>query len=289
MLRGIGAALTDARLGLVALALGLHVVGLLLTGERWRIVISALGRRLPFWHPTLINLAGNFVRNVTPAAGLGGDATRIALLGVNGIPLGQATAAFAYVRLTELPSLACVVLLSMTAFAAVAGRSSRALAGVAAVTTLAAVGGWLARRHLAARLADLRVRTAHLTIDRRSAATAVFYAALTQAETIARQIAVAAAFGVPLTIQQSAAILGLTIVGGMAPTIGSLGAIEGTLIGGLMMFGVPAEAAIAITLVERAISYVFSSVVGAAALAFLGGRTLLGSGGARTPFSRRTE
>ena len=80
MLRGIGGALTHAHLGLVALAVALHVVGLIITGERWRVVIAALGSRLSLYQTTLINLAGIFVRNATPTTGLGGDASRIALL-----------------------------------------------------------------------------------------------------------------------------------------------------------------------------------------------------------------
>jgi len=46
MLRGVGGALADAHLGLVALAIALHLVGLIITGERWRVVIAGLGSRL---------------------------------------------------------------------------------------------------------------------------------------------------------------------------------------------------------------------------------------------------
>jgi uncharacterized protein (TIRG00374 family) len=87
ILSGVGDALAHARLTLVALALALHVIGLLITGERWRVVVAALGTRLSLLRTTLINLAGIFVRNATPTTGIGGDATRIALLGVEGMPL----------------------------------------------------------------------------------------------------------------------------------------------------------------------------------------------------------
>src|SRR5881392_1006112 len=112
MLRGIGDALTHARLALVALAVALHVTGLLVTGERWRVVIAGLGSRLPLYRTTLINLAGIFVRNATPTTGLGGDASRIALLRADGVPLPQAAASFAYVRLAEVPPLALLVAIS---------------------------------------------------------------------------------------------------------------------------------------------------------------------------------
>ena len=87
MLRGVGSALTHANLTLVAVALALHVAGLVVTGERWRVVIAGLGSRLSLYRTTLINLAGIFVRNATPTTGLGGDASRIALLRAHGVPL----------------------------------------------------------------------------------------------------------------------------------------------------------------------------------------------------------
>src|SRR5262249_48380438 len=118
-------------------------------------------------------------------------------------------------------------------------------------------------------------RISHLRIDRGSASLAVFYATLAQVETIARQIVVAAAFGVPITVQQSAMITAMTIVGGFVPTVGSVGAIDGAMVAGLLMCGAPADAAVAITVLERAISYGVSTALGAASLAVLGGRAIL--------------
>ena len=120
MLHAVLGALTQARLSLLLLALALHLTGLAVTGERWRVVIAALGTRLRLRRTILVNLAGIFVRNATPTTGLGGDASRIALLRAEGMPLVRATAAFAYVRLAELPPLVVVVLLSAPAIAAVA-------------------------------------------------------------------------------------------------------------------------------------------------------------------------
>jgi glycosyltransferase 2 family protein len=284
MLRAILGALTHARLPLVLLALVLHLVGLVITGERWRVVIAALGSRLRLWRTTLVNLAGIFVRNATPTTGLGGDASRIALLCAEGVPLAQATASFAYVRLAELPPLAIVVALSAPAVASVAERSGAALTITSATLAVGATILWLARRRLRSRLTSLGERAAHLRIDKAAVGLAVFYATLAQLETIARQIVVAAAFGVPLTIQQSATVTAMTIVGGFVPTVGSIGAIDGTMVAGLMLFGATAGDAVAITLVGRAISYGVSTALGAAALALLGGRGIL-----RAVTSRRTN
>jgi len=281
MLRGVLAALTHARLSLVLVALALHLTGLAITGERWRVVIAALGSRLRPRRTILVNLAGIFVRNATPTTGLGGDASRIALLRAEGVPLAQATASFAYVRLAEVPPLALVVALSAPAVAAVARRNGTTLAITTATVAIVAAVGWLARNRLRAQAASLWERTAHLRIDRASAALAIFYATLAQVETIARQMVVAAAFGVPLTIQQSATITAMTIVGGFVPTVGSIGAIDGSMVAGLMLFGASAGDAIAITVVGRAISYGVSTAMGAVALALLGGRGILRAVSAR--------
>lgn len=281
MLRAILGALTHARLPLVLLALALHLTGLAITGERWRVVVAALGTRLRLWRTILINLAGIFVRNATPTTGLGGDASRIALLRAEGMPLVRATASFAYVRLAELPPLVLVTLLSAPAIAAVAERSARALVITSATLAVCAAALWLMRERLREQFATLWARTAHLRIDRTAAGLAVFYATLAQVETIVRQIAVAAAFGVPLTVQQSATVTAMTIVGGFVPTVGSIGAIDGSMVAGLMLFGATAGDAIAITIVGRAISYGVSTAMGAGALALLGGRGILRAVNAR--------
>src|SRR2546426_4764954 len=155
ILRGVGSALADARLPLVAVALALNLIGFVITGERWRVVVAALGSRLRLYRTTLINLAGIFVRNATPTTGIGGDASRIALLRAEGVPLAQATASFAYVRLAEVPPLALVVALSAPAVAAVAQRNGTTLAITAVCLAAAAAVAWLARNRLPTQIASL--------------------------------------------------------------------------------------------------------------------------------------
>ena len=162
LLRGVGGALAHARLPLVALALALHAIGLVITGERWRVVVAALGSRLRLSRTTLINLAGIFVRNATPTIGLGGDASRIALLRADGVPLAQATASFAYVRLAEVPPLAVVVAPSTPAVASVVRRSHTALVVTGAVIVVGIAIAWLARHRLRAHVTSIWTRTGHL-------------------------------------------------------------------------------------------------------------------------------
>jgi uncharacterized membrane protein YbhN (UPF0104 family) len=275
MLRGVGDALAHANLWWVAAALVLNIIGLVITGERWRVVIAGLGSRLRLSRTTLINLAGIFVRNATPTTGLGGDASRILLLRAEGVPLPQATASFAYVRLAEIPPIAVTVALSGPAIAAAARRSTTALAITAAVLGVGLLAALINRSRIAAQAASLWTRTAHLRIDRASAGLAVFYATLAQIESLARQMMAAAACGFSLSLQQSAAVTALAIVGGFVPTVGSVGAIEGGMVAAFMMCGADAKTALAITILERVISFGVNTAFGAAALAWLGGRRVL--------------
>jgi uncharacterized protein (TIRG00374 family) len=193
-LRGLLDALAHANVPLVALALALHAVGLVVTGERWRVVIAALGGRVTLARAVLINLAGIFVRNATPTTGLGGDASRVALIRSEGVPLPQAAASFAYVRLAEVPPLAAVVLAS-TPFVVTLASRSRTTSAVVLLLLLALLAmTWLARKTLHARGAELLRRTQAIRIGSRPLAYAIAYALLAQIETIARQIVVAAAF-----------------------------------------------------------------------------------------------
>ena len=273
-LRGVAAALAHARPLLVVAAVALHLVGLVITGERWRGVVAALGGRLTLARATLINLAGIFVRNATPTTGLGGDASRIALLRAEGVGLPQATASFVYVRAAELPAIAAIVLLALPAVGAAIARSARAIELAAIVCAAAFACAFAARRRLAAQIAIARETMGRVAIGRGAFGVAVCYATIAQVETIVRQIVVAAACGLPIGFQQSATIAALGIAGGLVPTVGSVGAIDGAMIGGLMLSGATADTAVAITIVERAISFGLSTALGAGALALVGGRAI---------------
>jgi uncharacterized protein (TIRG00374 family) len=107
------------------------------------------------------------------------------------------------------------------------------------------------------------------------------YSALIWIEDLARLLVVGLAFDVRFSVPQAAALCVIAVAANFAPTVGGLGAVEGGLMGGLALFGVPIETAIAITTVERSISYGFSTVTGGIAVALLGGRRLLRSQGPR--------
>ena len=281
LLRGIGRALAHARPALVLLAIALHLAGLVITGERWRVVVAALGGRVTLLRATVINLAGIFVRNATPTTGLGGDASRIALLRAEGVGLPQATASFVYVRAAELPAIGVIVVMALPVVGSAIARAASREWLLLVVAIVLAVVVWIARRRIATAVSTFRTRAGQVRISPSAFGIAAGYAAAAQLETLVRQMVVAAAFGFPLGVQQSATVTAFSIVGGFAPTIGSVGAIEGSMVAALMLCGAPADTAVAIAVAERIISYGLSTAFGAAALTALGGRAILRFAGDR--------
>jgi uncharacterized membrane protein YbhN (UPF0104 family) len=270
-------ALRSIDLWYAAAALALYVLGVFAATARWRLILAGLGQRVPLPDAFLAYLAGVFVNNVTPASRLGGEACRIAAIGLrNRVPVSPATVSAVYDRLAELPPVAALVLCGVPALASAGVRVRDPLAAILIAAGVGG-GGYVAARHLlrqTKRWKALRELVAGSRVDRGTAALAVACATVVWAQDVVRLMTVAAAFGVTLTVSQASVLAVLTIVGGLVPTIGGLGAIEGGLVGGLVLFGVATETAAAITAVERAISYVFATGAGAAAFALVGGRTL---------------
>lgn len=261
----------------VAAALALYVLGVFAASIRWRLILAALGHRVRVVDALLAYLAGIFANNVTPASRLGGEACRIAAIGLRGrVPMSAATVSAVYDRLSEVPPVAALVLCGVPALRFVGvGVRDRLLAMLIAAG-LAAAGYVAYRRFLHERTwwKTWRGRASAGALDRGTAALAVGCSGVVWVQDVVRLMTVAAAFGVTLTVSQAAVLAVLTIIGGLVPTIGGLGAIEGGLVAGLMLFGIGGKTAAAITAVERAISYVFSTSAGAAAFALIGGRTL---------------
>jgi hypothetical protein len=273
------AALSRASPAFVATAAALHLVGLAMMGERWRVIITSMGARITLTRAILVNLAGVFVRNITPASGVGGDAVRIGLFRSAGVPLATATVTLVCGRIVEAPAIAALVLAGLPAIGAAAARSKAALVIVLALG--AALGIVAAARRPHGTFAGWRERFGLARLPGHAVAIAAAWATATWLETMVRLMVVSAALGVRLAIAQGAALTVFSIVGGLVPTVGGLGAIEGSLVTGLLLFGVSAGTATAITLVERAITYAFSTAIGAAALAAVGGRDAM-------RFARRT-
>src|SRR5262249_2617556 len=116
-----------------------------------------------------------------------------------------------------------------------------------------------------------------LSLDSLSARTfgvGVGYSSLLWLQDFLRLTSVTLAFGVTLSTTQIALLSMLAMLGGLAPTLGGMGAVEGGLVSGLMAFGVDFPTAAAVTALERAISFGLSTCAGITVIGLFGGRTL---------------
>lgn len=268
-----------------ALALLAYAVSVPAVAMRWRVVLQGVtGRRLPLGPLVLASLASSFVNNVT--AGPTGDVCRVvAVVRLRFASLSRATAAVVYERLSEVPAFALMVGAALVVFGRQPAdflRRLRTDAGVlmpviavATAVTIAALL-WSGRHAIARVWSRLRDRSGLTTIaiDRTTMVESAGWSIGVWALDATRVWLIAGIFHAQLSPAQAAALSAITIVAGLVPTVGGLGVTEGGLMVGLLAFGVPSSAAIAITAVERSISYGLATLAGAGALAMLGGREL---------------
>ena len=266
--------LTTARPGYAAAAFLLYVVSLVIAGARWRGFLRALGGDASVMRATLATLGGIAAGNLTPAPG--GEAVRITLLRLDGrATWQQATVAAIWDRLTEVPPILVLSAMTLVAVRSIAaGWQARAI-GIAAVivAAIAALAIWRLRRS-DVHVSGWRDRLALDRISGRLVAAGVGYSSLLWLQDFLRLTCATLAFGVVLSPTRIATLSVLAMLGGLVPGIAGLGPVEGGLVAGLMAFGIDFPTAAAVTALERAISYGFSTAAGAVVIALFGGRSV---------------
>ena len=268
--------LMTARPGYILLALSLYVASLFIVGARWRGFVRSVGGEVAVWRASLATLAGIAVNNLFPSGRLGGEACRIALVRKHGVVTWrQATVSAVWDRLSQVPAIAVLVVLAVLALKDLASNWHQMAALGAVMLALVAAGfairhlrrsepaegGW--RQHLAFNRANLRVFGIGIGLS-----------GLVFLQDVLRIACAALAFGVSLPPTKIAVLSLVALIGGLAPSLGGFGPVEGGLVAGLMAFGIDLPTAAAITAAERLISYGFSTSAGSAVVALLGGRSL---------------
>jgi glycosyltransferase 2 family protein len=261
----------------VAAAVAIYALSVSAAGARWWVLVRVLGGTISWRYATISVIAATFVNNVTPTGRLGGEACRIAITRMRGhLSLSLAALGTLGDRLCDIAVLGLMALVAVPALGPALGPRLVPIAiGLAVVAILVAIFGRWFRAMLHAWVTSSRRQLRDLRLGAGPAATVAACSVATWAGDVLRLMAVAAAFDVALTPTQGATLVVTMVLGGLVPTIGGLGAIEGGLLGALALFGVPLDTAIAVTTVERAISYGLSTVVGGLSVMLLGGRSLL--------------
>jgi uncharacterized membrane protein YbhN (UPF0104 family) len=268
------ARLSTANPGYAAAAFLLYVISLVIAGARWRGFLRALGGEVSVMRATLATLGGIAAGNLTPSPG--GEACRIGLVRLGGrATWREATIAAVWDRLSELPPILVLTAMALVAVRhlASAGRTSAIVAGLSIAVVIAALAVWRVRRSGFA-LAGWRERLAVDRVRPALFAAGVGYSTLLWLQDFLRLACATLAFGVVLSPTKIATLSVLAMLGGVVPAIAGLGPVEGGLIAGLMAFGVDLPTAAAVTALERAISYGFSTSAGAMVIALMGGRSV---------------
>ena len=263
----------------VGAGLLLYAASLLAAAARWRLAVGAVGGHVACWPATMAVVAGVFVNNVTPTGRLGGEAARIAVTRLRGsLTVARGALASLCDRLSDVPAVLLLFVLSLPALYGYVRSHLNVAAIAAGVIVVAAVllARWL-RHTLRAWMSTWQRDLRGAALPARTLALGLGLSALIWIEDLARVLVVGLAFGVDFSIAQAAALCVIAVAANFAPTIGGLGAVEGGLMGGLALFGLPLDTALAITTVERAISYGFSTLVGGIVVTLLGGRSLVGA------------
>ncbi len=266
--------LSTARPVYAGTALALYIVSLFIAGARWRGFLRALGADATVMRATLATLGGIAAGNLTPAPG--GEACRIALLRTGGrATWTQATVAAIWDRLSELPPILVLTLMSMMAVRPLAAALRIDLIRIGAAVTLvvAAIVWWRLPRSRSS-WSEWRARLAQHRVSGPVFGAGVTYSSLLWLQDFLRLTCATLAFGVVLSPEQIATLSILAMLGGVVPAIAGLGPVEGGLIAGLIAFGVDLPTAAAVTALERAISYGFSTAAGAIVIASMGGTPL---------------
>lgn len=266
--------LLTARSEWVAAALALYCVAWLASSGRWRLIVGALGGRLGWFSASLATIAGVAVNNLTPTGRLGGEACRIAITRLKGeLSLSRGALATVCDRCTDVPLILLIFLVALPALPTLAGGYARAALIALGLIGLALLVFGRSIRRLARTWVTGWQREG-VRIGWSTVAAGMGFSTLVWIEDIFRLMAVGRAFDVPLSLSQGAALVVVGVLGGFVPTVGGLGAVEGALVGTLVLFGTPLETAIAITTLERVISFGFSTCLGGMVVALLGGRRL---------------
>jgi uncharacterized membrane protein YbhN (UPF0104 family) len=259
----------------LGIAVATYYISVFIYALRWKIVLSGMGRDIPLPELFKIILSSIFINNVTPMSRGGGEILRVTWVSKkHKVPVALSTASILYERISEVIPVLILTLLGASYFAThivafvVLGAIAAVLlwfkwdSVVLLSTKLFRVS--LTQEDLV-RMLELKKKSA-LSLLTVGLSSAVWLLDITRL----KLIAIAFGWNPPLAFLAIVSLANL-LFGLMAFTPGGIGIVEGGLLGTLTYFGIPSTLALSVTLIERFISYVSSTVVGFMAMVASGG------------------
>ena len=289
-------ALAQTNLLLFCLAIGVYLLSIPLAVLSWNAILKVFGSAVPAIQLIPILMAGVFVNNITPMSRTGGEIVRVyGLREKFKLPYTIGILSVALSKLTEIIPLGLMGLIG--AFALIQSRiitweQFGFIGAMGCFVIGISAWGFCKKRCMAtlwSRLLRyfLRKEQKHsgkqVTIEeitwsirqkKRFGESLLFSSAL-WALALLRFKVLAYALGIELSFSMAAAATVWCIaIGLLAFTPGGIGIVEGGLVAAFVLMGVPPPQAFALTVLERAISYILGTGIGAVCLFGLGGRWL---------------
>ncbi len=289
--------LAQTNLPLFCLGIGLYLFGVLLAALNWRAILKVFGIAVPVIQLIPILMAGVFISNATPTSRVGGEIFRVyGLREKFKLPYTIAILSVALGRLMEVVPISLMGVIGISVIVQSRIISWQQFSFIGAMGCFAfGVAAWgdiYGKRCILTlwpRFLDYVLRKEpqfsgnQITIEEINSlikhkkafgesllfASAFWMLALVRLKVLAYTLDIDLSFSVA-----AAATVWYVTMGFLSLTPGGIGIIEGGLVAGFVVMGVPPSQAFALTVLERAISYLFSTVIGAASLLMLGGRHL---------------
>lgn len=300
-LAGMAQALTQANYGWVALAFGMYLICILFWAARWRISLSAVGYSARLHDLYLVIFGSIFINNLTPFTYAGGDpVARIYLLNkTQRVPYSSGFATMVGELVLDLPIFLSLLILGLLmSFYATSTSTMLIIVGVWVVAVISIllisskilrsgvaagrIGGFVTRilkifRKRVGKMKIVRVikkfyAGAHSIVGRAKIASLVAgFSVILWTFGMVRLFIIFQAFGHLPSLPMLMLAVTLPAIVGMVPLLpGGLGTVDVTIASVFIVFGVPANLAISVTLIERLITLVFGTLIGAGVLSYLG-------------------
>ena len=295
--------LAQTNLPLFGLAIGVYLVSIPLAVLSWSAVLRMLESAVSVIKFVPILMAGVFVNNITPMSRAGGEIVRVyGLREKFRLPYTNAILSVALSRLIEMAPVGLIGIIGVFAlikrhiiswqqlgFVGIAGCC---IAGIAAwgiykshcmPALWSRILGYFLRKEqrLSSRygqVSELAPSIGNIvwSIKQKKAfVESILFSSVLWALSLVRLKLLAYALGIELSFSAvAAATVWYIVIGLFALTPGGIGIIEGGLVAAFVFMGVPPSQAFALTVLERAISYLLSTSIGAVCLLALGGRQL---------------
>lgn len=269
-----------ARLDCYIIAVLLYLLSIYMFARAWALALEALGYEIEITRLIPPIFAGFFVSNLTLAGRVTGEILRVLWIARDiGVRLLDGISSLLLVRIAELipATILGIATIYLKAFPSEVIRYLILYIVLLAVAIYAyekLLAGWLERR-LGLESASI-LESMRIVLDKGRIFAHIFLlmGGLWILE-IARLGVLARSIEANLTILQISGVsVAYFLLAAFPLTPGGLGVVESGLPAIMVVMGTPVEKALALTILERSISYVFSSSMGGLFIALAGGREI---------------